>query len=130
MFILQKVTSYSNPNNSSSATAVAAKTMLSPSGTMSNNGAPDDSMDKNDNDDLSSKIPVSVISPEVMEYMVVIKELLNTTEAQQMAFIKKLEVLQCVVLIFKFTVVEQTIFHNFSKEHAVLRWASLKVNSK
>ena len=65
---------------------------------MSNNGAPDDSMDKNDNDDLSSKIPVSVISPEVMEYMVVIKELLNTTEAQQMAFIKKLEVRYCSML--------------------------------
>ena len=35
---------------------------------------------------------MSLISPEVLQYMQVIRELLNTTEAQQIAFIHKLEV--------------------------------------
>ncbi|XP_028407493.1 oxysterol-binding protein-related protein 11-like [Dendronephthya gigantea] len=45
-----------------------------------------------DNTDLSSsKERITTISSEVLEYMEVINELLNTTEAQQMAFINKIE---------------------------------------
>ena len=40
----------------------------------------------------SARERITAISPEVLEYMDVINELLNTTEAQQMAFINKIEV--------------------------------------
>ena len=43
-------------------------------------------------DSSSGKERVTTISSEVLEYMDVINELLNTSEAQQMAFISKLEV--------------------------------------
>ena len=46
-----------------------------------------------DNADSSSgKDRVTTISSEVLEYMDIINELLNTTEAQQIAFINKIEV--------------------------------------
>ena len=51
-------------------------------------------MTSGDNVDTSGsgKERATVISSEVLEFMDVINELLNTTEAQQMAFINKIEV--------------------------------------
>ncbi|CAB4020311.1 oxysterol-binding -related 10 isoform X3, partial [Paramuricea clavata] len=42
-------------------------------------------------DSMSGKERFTTISPEVLEYMEIINELLNTTEAQQMAFMSKIE---------------------------------------
>ena len=51
-------------------------------------------MTSGDNVDTSGsgKERAIIISSEVLEFMDVINELLNTTEAQQMAFINKIEV--------------------------------------
>jgi hypothetical protein len=43
-------------------------------------------------DTMSGKGRFTTISPEVLEYMEIINELLITTEAQQMAFMSKIEV--------------------------------------
>ena len=47
----------------------------------------------------SGKERVTAISSEVLEFMDVINELLNTTEAQQLAFINKIEVGKGVIAV-------------------------------